>query len=186
MATKKNDIRKVYTTGSVARIFGVNINTVIKWFDEGKIEGFRLPGSNDRRIPVASLRRFMNENGIPLDLLGDDGPMRRMFDRALCEERVSFTLIDDKVYGPYTGRLADLSAGGAGLRTVGDEPLQLPPNPSRMAVEVEEGPLQGTRFPGRVAYLRPNEGITAIGVSFETMDIQSRERLMTYLDTRLG
>lgn len=60
---------KVMTTGQVARVFSVNINTVIKWFDEGKLNGFRLPRSNERRIYRESVLAFMTTHGISDDLL---------------------------------------------------------------------------------------------------------------------
>ncbi len=60
---------RVFTTGQVARIFSVNINTVIKWFDDGKLKGFRLPRSNERRIYRESVLEFMTEHDISQDLL---------------------------------------------------------------------------------------------------------------------
>jgi excisionase family DNA binding protein len=60
---------RVMTTGQVAQVFSVNINTVIKWFDDGKLEGFRLPESNERRIYRDSVRAFMTAHGIAEDLL---------------------------------------------------------------------------------------------------------------------
>jgi excisionase family DNA binding protein len=62
-------MQRVLTTGQVARVFSVNINTVIKWFDEGKLEGFRLPRSNERRIYRDSVLTFMREHGIANELL---------------------------------------------------------------------------------------------------------------------
>lgn len=62
-------MQRVFTTGQVARIFSVNINTVIKWFDEDKLNGFRLPRSNERRIYRESVEGFMDEHGISRDLL---------------------------------------------------------------------------------------------------------------------
>ncbi len=72
---------RVFTTGQVARIFSVNINTVIKWFDEGKLEGFRLPRSNERRIYRESVEQFMREHDIAGELL-------QAFDQAEAERRV--------------------------------------------------------------------------------------------------
>ncbi len=60
---------RVFTTGQVAKIFSVNINTVIKWFDEGKLKGFRLPRSNERRIYRESVTDFMAAHDISLELL---------------------------------------------------------------------------------------------------------------------
>ncbi len=57
--------KEVYTTGEVAEICNVDLKTVIKWFDAGRLEGYKVPGSNYRRIPYENLVHFMNENGIP-------------------------------------------------------------------------------------------------------------------------
>jgi excisionase family DNA binding protein len=59
--------KDVLTTGEVAKICNVAARTVSKWFDSGQIDGYRIPGSKDRRIPVQSLMKFMQEHGIPLD-----------------------------------------------------------------------------------------------------------------------
>lgn len=59
----------VFTTGEVAEICGISQQTVIRCFDSGKLQGFRVPGSKFRRIPREALIKFMKENGIPLDRL---------------------------------------------------------------------------------------------------------------------
>ena len=59
--------KDVLTTGEVAKICNVAARTVSKWFDSGQIEGYRIPGSKDRRIPVQSLMTFMQEHGIPFE-----------------------------------------------------------------------------------------------------------------------
>jgi excisionase family DNA binding protein len=59
--------KEVLTTGEVAKICNVAARTVSKWFDNGQIEGYRIPGSKDRRIPVQALINFMQEHGIPFD-----------------------------------------------------------------------------------------------------------------------
>lgn len=59
--------KDVLTTGEVAKICNVASRTVSKWFDSGQLEGYRIPGSKDRRIPVDKLVRFMKQHGIPLD-----------------------------------------------------------------------------------------------------------------------
>lgn len=59
----------VFTTGEVAQICKVSQQTVIRCFDSGKLNGFRVPGSRFRRIPRDSLFRFMKANQIPLDQL---------------------------------------------------------------------------------------------------------------------
>jgi len=59
--------KDVLTTGEVARICKVAPRTVTKWFDSGQLHGYRIPGSKDRRIPVAQLVRFMRQNNMPLE-----------------------------------------------------------------------------------------------------------------------
>lgn len=66
--------RTIYTTGQVARICKVAPRTVSKWFDSGRLKGFRIPGSEDRRIPRGELVRFMREYGMPLSLLDNNDP----------------------------------------------------------------------------------------------------------------
>jgi len=61
MAKGKN----VLTTGEVARICNVAPRTVSKWFDNGQLKGYRIPGSKDRRIPVSELIRFMKVHNMP-------------------------------------------------------------------------------------------------------------------------
>jgi excisionase family DNA binding protein len=59
-------MRKVFTTGQVAKICKVAPRTVSKWFDSGRLRGYRIPGSQDRRIPREHLVRFLKEHGMPL------------------------------------------------------------------------------------------------------------------------
>ncbi|MBN2588880.1 MAG: helix-turn-helix domain-containing protein [Sedimentisphaerales bacterium] len=61
MAKGKN----VLTTGDVAKICHVAPRTVSKWFDNGQLKGYRIPGSKDRRIPVSELLRFMKVHNMP-------------------------------------------------------------------------------------------------------------------------
>ena len=66
--------KDVLTTGEVAKICNVAPRTVSKWFDSGQLRGYRIPGSKDRRIPVAQLVRFMKAHGIPLNSLETGRP----------------------------------------------------------------------------------------------------------------
>ena len=69
-------MKEVLTTGEVARLCGVAPRTVSKWFDAGRLRGFKIPGSRDRRIPRESLIRFMKAYSIPLR--GLDGAVTRV------------------------------------------------------------------------------------------------------------
>jgi two-component system, OmpR family, response regulator RpaA len=64
-------MKKVFTTGQVAKICKVAPRTVSKWFDSGRLKGYRIPGSQDRRIPREQLIRFLKEHGMPLGELDD-------------------------------------------------------------------------------------------------------------------
>lgn len=61
--------KSVFTTGEVADICKVSQQTVIRCFDSGRLNGFRVPGSRFRRIPRDALLTFMKTNGIPMDHL---------------------------------------------------------------------------------------------------------------------
>jgi excisionase family DNA binding protein len=67
--------KEVLTTGEVARICRVAPRTVSKWVDSGKLRGYRIPGSRDRRIPLPQLIAFMRAHNIPLEGL-DQGVCR--------------------------------------------------------------------------------------------------------------
>lgn len=54
------------TSGQVARLLCVAPRTVAKWFDTGRLKGYRIPGSADRRVPHAILLSFCREYGIPI------------------------------------------------------------------------------------------------------------------------
>jgi excisionase family DNA binding protein len=66
-------LKKVFTTGQVAKICKVAPRTVSKWFDSGRLRGYRIPGSQDRRIPREHLIRFLKEYGMPLGELEEEG-----------------------------------------------------------------------------------------------------------------
>jgi excisionase family DNA binding protein len=87
--------KDVLTTGEVAKICNVASRTVSKWFDSGQLKGYRIPGSKDRRIPVANLLTFMREHNIPMDGLMSGRP------------RVLIVDSDDEVLGTLTGVLAE-------------------------------------------------------------------------------
>ena len=58
--------KSVLSTGEVAKICHVSPRTVQKWFDTKLINGYRIPGSRDRRITRQELIRFMQQNSIPI------------------------------------------------------------------------------------------------------------------------
>ncbi|MCC6907892.1 MAG: response regulator [Phycisphaerales bacterium] len=68
--------KQVFTTGEAAAICKVSQQTIIRCFDNGRLQGFRVPGSRFRRIPRAELIKFMRENDIPPDLI--EGAKKRI------------------------------------------------------------------------------------------------------------
>ena len=62
-------MKDLFTTGEAAEICKVSQQTIIRCFDAGRLEGFRVPGSRFRRIPLQNLVRFMKDNNIPLDTI---------------------------------------------------------------------------------------------------------------------
>jgi len=75
--------KQVFTTGEAAEVCKVSQQTIIRCFDAGRLNGFRVPGSRFRRIQREELIRFMKNNEIPTDgfntgkkrvLIVDDDP----------------------------------------------------------------------------------------------------------------
>jgi excisionase family DNA binding protein len=63
---QETEMKDVYTTGEAARLLCVAPRTVCKWFDSGRLKGFRVPGSQDRCIPREQLVRFITDHGLAL------------------------------------------------------------------------------------------------------------------------
>jgi two-component system response regulator RpaA len=93
-------MKKVFTTGQVAKICKVAPRTVSKWFDSGRLRGYRIPGSQDRRIPREHLIRFLKEHGMPLGELEEEGWHKILIIGAdkLFIDRVKELLPDDEDY----------------------------------------------------------------------------------------
>jgi len=62
-------MKDLFTTGEAANICNVSQQTIIRCFDAGKVQGFRIPGSRFRRIPRSNLVKFMKDHNIPFDNL---------------------------------------------------------------------------------------------------------------------
>ena len=89
-------MKDLFTTGKAAEICNVSQQTIIRCFDSGRLEGFRVPGSKFRRIPRQSLIKFMKDNNIPLDNL-DSGKRKVLIvdDDAEIVELIADVLIRD-------------------------------------------------------------------------------------------
>lgn len=107
-------MKDLFTTGEAADVCRVSQQTIIRCFDTGRLEGFRVPGSKFRRIPRASLLKFMKENHIPLDNL-DSGKKKVLIvdDDAEIVELISEVLLRD---GRFEVRTAS-SGYEAGIAT---------------------------------------------------------------------
>jgi two-component system response regulator RpaA len=65
-----NADKQVFTTGEAAKICNVSQQTIIRCFDSGRLNGFKVPGSRFRRIPKPELVRFMQQNGMNMNRFG--------------------------------------------------------------------------------------------------------------------
>ena len=99
-------MRTIFTTGQVAKICKVAPRTVSKWFDSGRLRGYRIPGSQDRRIPREHLIRFLKEHGMPL------GEATHTY---------SILTIGDGLVSQIPAILATIAAGLVVTRTAGEE-----------------------------------------------------------------
>lgn len=98
--------QEVFTTGQIAVLCGVAPRTVAKWFDSGRLKGYRIPGSQDRRVPRESLVAFLTAYGMPLGPLAlslkltaylfgvGDGPLRSKLEEAGLEVTCFGSLFD--------------------------------------------------------------------------------------------
>ena len=67
---------KVFTSGQVATICKVAPRTVEKWFDSGRLKGYRISSSPERLIPKGYLIKFLKEHGMPLGGLEDESTVK--------------------------------------------------------------------------------------------------------------
>lgn len=58
-ANSKTEVPRILTTGDLAEIISVATRTVAKWIDSGRLKGYRLPDSQDRRVLRSELLRFI-------------------------------------------------------------------------------------------------------------------------------
>lgn len=112
--------KDVLTTGDVARLCRVTIRTVIKWYEQGRLEGYKLPGSRDRRFTRDAVERFVRENGLP-DVLIEAAVTRRVL--VVDDDPAVRSVIARSLSG--AGRFEVETAGSgweAGLKTAAFKP----------------------------------------------------------------
>lgn len=59
-------MQEAFTTGQIAEMIHVHTRTVAKWFDQGKLRGYRVSTSQARRVPREALLAFLNEYGLAI------------------------------------------------------------------------------------------------------------------------
>jgi len=66
-----------YSPAKIARMIGVNPSTIVSWIDRGRLPAHRTLGGH-RRVRVEDIRRFANENGLPVpwEVRRPDGKQR--------------------------------------------------------------------------------------------------------------
>lgn len=132
-----NSTQDVLTTGQVAKICNVAPRTVSKWFDTGKLRGYRIPGSRDRRIPLDQLIRFMRAHGLPLE--GLDGGVHRVLIAHLDEELTAWleqALVQQGQYEVQAARCAFSTGFQASLfkpHTILIDPYGLKVDPAQLS-----------------------------------------------------
>jgi excisionase family DNA binding protein len=75
-----------FTSGQVARLCQVSPRTVGKWFDSGRLNGFKVPGSKQRRIPASDLLAFLKKYDMPTEALEAQINAGRVELAAACRE----------------------------------------------------------------------------------------------------
>ena len=96
--------RPVLTTGEIARHCGVNLRTVIRWIEKGRLKAFKLPGRGDNRVRVEDFLDFLRTHQMPVPdglrssaprvLVVDDDPamalaIEHLLQQAGCKTRVA-------------------------------------------------------------------------------------------------
>lgn len=67
---------KTLTSGEIASYCDVNLRTVIRWIESGKLKGFKLPGRGNNRVLVDDFIDFLERHDMPVpsQLQGDVNP----------------------------------------------------------------------------------------------------------------
>ena len=57
---------KTLTSGEIAQYCDVNLRTVIRWLESGKLKGFKLPGRGNNRVLVSDFIEFLERHEMPI------------------------------------------------------------------------------------------------------------------------
>ena len=175
-----------YTTGEIAKLLGININTVIKWFDEGQLKGFRLPGSKERRVPYETLKDFMRTHDLPLDLLPAPGEpikgYRRSSPRKVVSLRAELLLKGKNETVMVPVGVTNLSKQGARIELTNGRPLTIPVPPVETILKFTSEPLVGVEAKSHLIHISLAQRL-ALGMKFVEIDEESARRLEAFLES---
>ncbi|MBU3023452.1 response regulator [Aestuariibacter sp. A3R04] len=57
---------KTLTSGEIASYCDVNLRTVIRWIESGKLKGFKLPGRGNNRVLIDDFIEFLEKHNMPV------------------------------------------------------------------------------------------------------------------------
>ena len=69
-------MKEYYTTGEIAKLIGISEKTAKNYCTSGKIISEKTPITNYRRIPHKNLVKFLEENGLSLDVFKHRKPLK--------------------------------------------------------------------------------------------------------------
>jgi excisionase family DNA binding protein len=143
---------KVFTTGQVAKICKVAPRTVSKWFDSGRLKGYRIPGSQDRRIPREYLIKFLKEHGMPLGDLEDEAMAKVLI---VAQDQVLIENLKRELPPERAFRTSTAASGfEAGIQAESF-------HPDCIVVDFSIGQLEALQICQNLIALLPDDGTTA-------------------------
>lgn len=92
-------MKRILTTGDIAKHCGVNLRTVIRWIERGHLKAYKLPGRGDNRVQLEDFLEFLEQNQMPVPdafanprrnvlLVEQDPALKSVIESALSEEPV--------------------------------------------------------------------------------------------------
>lgn len=57
---------RTLTSGEIASYCDVNLRTVIRWIESGKLKGFKLPGRGNNRVLIEDFIEFLERHDMPI------------------------------------------------------------------------------------------------------------------------
>lgn len=102
--------KTLLTSGQCAKALGVAPRTIVKWMDSGILPGaFRLPNSQDRRIPKISFVMFCLNQGIPvMPSIQMDKVIVTYGDVRAIPPQIGFTVVRCRTYDTLNEYVGDL------------------------------------------------------------------------------